>query len=92
MFAPNQTTYDLADRVHEERQHHASLIAKIQSDRADTSGVGRDAHRRVTVRRLSAAVVGTLLSIAIAAAAVAVQQPADAGQDQPPGGGLTLKR
>ena len=66
MFAPNINTHKLADTIHQERTNHAALLHRIKRDRApDTVAVDRQAHRRMTSRRLAAAMatVGRLTLI-----------------------------
>ena len=92
MFAPNSTTYQLADSIHQERQHHAALLHKISRDRAESPGVDREAQRRITSRRLAATAVAAALTFVIAAAAAANQPAAAPTGPQSPGGGLTLIR
>ena len=56
MFAPSIGTRPLADTIHEERTNHAALLQQIKRDRApDATAVDRQANRRMTSRRLAAA-------------------------------------
>ena len=56
MFAPNISTHQLADTIHHERISHAALLQQIKQDRApDAVRVDRQAQRRMTSRRLAAA-------------------------------------
>ena len=91
MFAPNSTTYQVADSIHHERQSHAALLHKLSQDRDDSTGVDREAHRRLTSRRLAATAVAAALTFAIAAAAAA-NQPASPAAAPTNGGSLTLIR
>jgi hypothetical protein len=92
MFAPNISTHQLADTIHHERIAHAALIQQIKQDRApDAVSVDRQAHRRMTSRRLAAA-MAAVLTFAIAAAVAANQPDAAPAQQHSPGGGLTLSR
>ena len=74
MFAPNISTHQLADTIHQERINHAALLQQIKRDRApDTVAVDRQALRRMTSRRLAAG-MAAVLTFAIAAV-VAANQP-----------------
>jgi hypothetical protein len=92
MFAPNISTHQLADQVHHERQHHASLLHKISRDRSEgVLRVDRQALRRTTSRRLAATIAGAVLSLSIVAIAAAQGTDAPAPA-HPIGGGVTLLR
>ena len=92
MFAPNISTHQLADTIHHERISHAARLQQIKQDRApDGFAVDRQAHRRMTSRRLAAA-MAAVLTFAIAAAVAANQPAAAPAQQHSPGGGLTLIR
>ena len=92
MFAPNISTHQLADTIHHERVAHAALLQQIKQDRgADAVTVDRGAQRRITSRRLAAA-VAAVLTFSIAAAVAANQGNAAPAQQHSPGGGLTLVR
>jgi len=92
MFAPNVSTHQLADTIHRERIAHAARIQQIKEDRApDRVTVDHQAHRRMTSRRLAAA-LAAVLTFAIAAAVAANQPEAAPAQQHSPGGGLTLIR
>jgi hypothetical protein len=92
MFAPNTSTHQLADSIHQERLAHAARIQQIKQDRsADAVNVDRQLQRRITSRRLAATLAGAVLTFAIAAA-VAAQSPAAPAQHPANGGGLTLIR
>lgn len=102
MFAPNQTTYQLADRTHADRLAHSARIRAAAQERGSQgTPLNRDAHRRITARRLAATAAGALLSLAIGAGALAMQGPADeaSSDDAAPtqlhlgeGGGKWLKK
>ena len=79
MFAPNISTHQLADTIHHERISHAAMLQQIKQDRApDSVSVDRHAHRRITSRRLAAAMAAAL-TFAIAAAVAANQPDRGAG-------------
>ena len=91
MFAPNVSTHQLADAIHQERQADAALIRQAKLYRASHVPTGRHPQRRVT-RRFAATLAGAVLTLAVAAA-VTANQPAAAPAQQPAnGGGLTLIR
>lgn len=95
MFAPNQTTFQMADQLHAERQAHATRIHRVAAERSPHSvPVDRTAQRRMTARRLAALTAGAMLSIAVAAGALANQQdPSPAAPlDYSNGGGVKLVR
>ena len=92
MFAPNISTHQLADQIHHERLSHAALMQKVARERStDSITVDREAHRRVTSRRLAAGLAAATLTFAIAAAAAGTQQSQAASQHSS-GGGVTLIR
>jgi hypothetical protein len=93
MFAPNISTYQLADQIHHERLSHAALMQKVARERSTESiTVDRQAQRRITARRLAATFGAATLTFAIAAAATATQQAEPAAQRHSTGGGVTLIR
>ena len=94
MFAPNISTHQLADQIHHERLSHAALMQKVSRERStDSIVVDREVQRRVTSRRLAAALGAVTLTFAVAAAAAATQQSeAAASQTPASGGGITLIR
>jgi hypothetical protein len=92
MFAPNSTTYQLADSIHHERQSHAALLHKLSRERDGTEVADREMHRRITSRRLAATAVAAVLTFAIAAAAAANQPAASPDLAPANGGGLILIR
>jgi hypothetical protein len=92
MFAPNISTHQLADSIHHERIAHAALLQQVKRDRSpDAMDVDRQAHRRMTSRRLAGA-TAAVLTFAIAATVAANQPNAAPAQQHSPGGGLTLIR
>jgi len=106
MFAPNVSTHQLADAIHQERladaaairqakayrKSHNAMLHQAKIDRGEGISVDRHAQRRITARRLTATMVGAVLTFAIAAA-VAANQPAAAPAAGPSsGGGVTLLR
>ncbi|MBA2264820.1 MAG: hypothetical protein H0W17_00380 [Chloroflexi bacterium] len=93
MFAPNISTYQLADQIHHERLNHAALLQKVARERsADSITVDRQAQRRITSRRLTATLAAAALTLTIAAAATATQSSAAPEPLQSTGGGVTLIR
>ena len=93
MFAPNISTHQLADQIHHERLSHAALLQKVSRERsADSITVDREAHRRVTSRRLAAGLAAATLTFAMAAAVAGTQQSEASAQRAPSGGGVTLIR
>ena len=93
MFAPNISTYQLADQIHHERLNHAALLQKVVRERsADSITVDRQAQRRITSRRLTATLAAAALTLTIAAAATATQSSAAPEPLQSTGGGVTLIR
>lgn len=92
MFAPNISTHQLADSIHQERIAHAALLQQVKRDRApDAVSVDRQAQRRITSRRL-AGVLAAVLTFAIAAAVAANQPDAAPAQHPANGAGPTLIR
>jgi len=72
MFAPDVTTHELAGLVQRERLSHAALLQKVARERSpEHSPIDRNVQRRITARRLAATVGGAMLSISVAALAVA---------------------
>jgi hypothetical protein len=93
MFAPDISTHRLADQIHHERLTHAALIQKVVRERStDGPSVDRDAQRRLTSRRLAAAVAAAALTFAITAATAATQLSEPAADQPSTGGGVTLIR
>ena len=94
MFAPNVSTFQLADQINHDRLSHSALLQKVARERStDSITVDREAQRRVTSRRLAAGLAAVTLTFAIAAAAAATQQTeAAATQSHGSGGGVTLIR
>ncbi len=93
MFAPNISTYQLADQIHHERLNHAALLQKVARERsADSITVDRQAQRRITSRRLTATLAAAALTLTIAAAATATQSSAAPEPLQSTGGGVNLIR
>ena len=93
MFAPNISTHQLADQIHQERLSHAALMQKVARERsADSVTVDREAQRRATSRRLAAGLAAATLTFAIAAAAAGTQQSEASTQRASSGGGVTLIR
>ena len=77
MFAPNISTHQLADAIHQERQADAATIRQAKLYRAAHPGANRHMQRRITSRRFAATLAGAVLTLAVAAA-VAANQPAAA--------------
>ena len=51
MFAPNVSTYQLADQIDHDRLSHSALLQKVARERStDSITVDREAQRRVTRR------------------------------------------
>ncbi|MEP6680582.1 MAG: hypothetical protein ABJB65_03795 [Chloroflexota bacterium] len=81
----------LADIKHQERLTHAAKLQMVARARgAANHHFDREAHRRITVRRLTAAATAFALAATVAAGALALDKPA-AGQ-QLSGGGVTRSR
>lgn len=106
MFAPNVSTHQLADAIHQERladaaairqakayrASHNAMLHQAKIDRGEGIIVDRHAQRGITARRLTATLVGAVLTFAVAAA-VAANQPAAAPAAGPSSaGGLTVIR
>lgn len=92
MFAPNISTHQLADQIHQERIDHSALLHKVARDRSsESAGIDRQALRRTTSRRLAATFAAAVLSIGIAAVAAA-QGPSDVPSAGTTGGTVTLIR
>jgi len=94
MFAPNISTHQLADQIHQERLSHSALMQKVARERsADSVSVDRETRRRATVRRLAASLGAVTLLLSIAAAATATQ-PSETTSTHPAaqGGGAKLIR
>jgi hypothetical protein len=74
MHAPNIQTHQLADQMHAERLDHAARM-RLAAEARGPHGTprDRDALRRITARRLTATLAGALLSVAVAAGALALQ-------------------
>jgi uncharacterized protein YfaQ (DUF2300 family) len=89
MFAPNISTHQLADAIHQERQADAALIREAKIYRASHVSASRHTQRRITTRRFAATLAGAVLTLAVAAA-VAANQPAAAPGQQPSNGGSLI--
>jgi hypothetical protein len=82
----------LADLKHQERLTHAARLHMVARARGpEDHHFDREAHRRITVRRLTAAATALALAATIAAGALALENPG-AAQHQLSGGGATRSR
>ncbi len=87
MFAPNASTHQLADQLHQERLSHAARMQLVAREKGpDGTPVDRHAHRRITARRLAAGAAAIVLTVSVGAATVA------SGGIGGGGGGVTLIR
>jgi hypothetical protein len=83
---------NLADLKHQERLTHAARLQMVARARGpEERHFDREAHRRVTVRRLSAAATALALAATVAAGALALENPG-AASHQLSGGGVTRSR
>lgn len=81
----------LADLKHQERLTHAAKLQMVARARGpENHHVDREAHRRITVRRLTAAATAFALAATVAAGALALDKPA--ASHQLSGGGVTRSR
>jgi hypothetical protein len=82
----------LADLKHQERLSHAARLQMVAQARGpENRHFDREAHRRVTVRRLTAAATAVALAATVAAGALALDNPG-AARHQLNGGGVTRSR
>ena len=82
----------LADLKHQERLSHAARLQMVARARGpENRHFDREAHRRVTVRRLTAAATAVALAATVAAGALALDNPG-AARHQLSGGGVTRSR
>jgi phosphoglycerate dehydrogenase-like enzyme len=80
----------LADLKHQERLAHAARLQMVARARGPQDHyLDREAHRRITVRRLTAAATAVALAATVAAGALALDRPA---AHQLSGGGVTRSR
>jgi hypothetical protein len=81
----------LADLMHQERLTHAARLQMVARARGpENHHFDREAHRRITVRRLTAAATAFALAATVAAGALALESPPT--QHQLSGGGVTRSR
>ena len=82
----------LADLKHQERLTHAARLQMVARARGpEERHFDREAHRRITVRRLTAAATALALAATVAAGALALENPGIASH-QLRGGGVTRSR
>ena len=82
----------LADQKHQERVTHAARLQMVARTRGpEERHFDREAHRRITVRRLTAAATAVALAATVAAGALALESPRTASH-QLIGGGVTRSR
>jgi hypothetical protein len=82
----------LADLKHQERLTHAARLQMVARARGpEERHFDREAHRRITVRRLTAAATAVALAASVAAGTLALEGPRTASH-QLSGGGVTRSR